>query len=127
MDEEEMTKRLIKAIENPYTTMVGHLTGRLLLKREPYKLNITKVIDAAISNHKMIEINGQPRRLDIDWRHLKKAKEKGLITSVNPDAHNLFGLEFVNTGINIARKGWLTKKDVFNTWDLTKVQSALKR
>lgn len=127
LDQNTMTARLIKAIENPYTTMVGHLTGRLLLKREPYPLNIPKVIDAAIANKKIIEINGQPQRLDIDWRHLHKAKEKGLLTCINPDAHNLFGLQFVKTGVNIARKGWLEKKDVLNTWDLSKVKSYLKK
>lgn len=126
-DRATTTKRLIKAIENPYTTMVGHLTGRLLLKRESYALDVEKVIDAAIANKKIIEINGQPQRLDIDWRHLKQAKERGLLTSINPDAHSIDGLKYVLTGINIARKGWLEKEDVFNTLDLNKIKGRLKK
>lgn len=125
-DEKTMTKRLIKAIENPYTTMVGHLTGRLLLKRPPYAINVPKIIDAAIANKKIIEINGHPQRLDMDWRYWHMASEKGLITSINPDAHSIDGLKFYSTGVNVARKGWLEKKHVFNTWTLRKVISYLK-
>jgi len=126
-DEKTMTKRLIKAIENPHTTMVGHLTGRLLLKREPYHLNIPKVIDAAIANKKIIEINGQPQRLDMDWRHWHAASKKGLITSINPDAHSTDGLKFFSLGVNIARKGWLEKKHILNSWPLEKIISYLKK
>jgi len=121
-DEKTITKRLIRAIEHPLSTMVGHLTGRLLLRREPYAVNVQKVIDAAIANNKIIEINAQPQRLDMDWRLWHKAKEKGLITSINPDAHHIDHLQFFRAGVNIARKGWLEKKDVLNTYPLQKVK-----
>lgn len=126
LSETEMTKRLIKAIENPYTTMVGHLTGRLLLKRESYPLNIPKVIDACIANRKIIELNAHPMRLDMDWRHWHKAKEKGLLCSINPDAHSTDDLQYYQAGVNIARKGWLEKEDILNTQPLKKVQKFLK-
>lgn len=124
-DEKTITNRLIKAIEHPSTTMVGHLTGRLLLKREPYAVNIPKVIDAAVANNTIIEINAHPKRLDMDWRLWHKAKEKGLMCSINPDAHSTDGLSLYRAGINIARKGWLEKKDVLNTFPLAKVKSYL--
>ncbi len=123
LDEKAMTARLIRAIENPYTTMVGHLTGRLLLKREGYSVNIPKIIDACIANKKIIELNAHPMRLDMDWRFWHKAKEKGLKCSINPDAHSTSDLLFFRTGINIARKGWLEKQDVINTLPLAKIKS----
>lgn len=126
LDEKAMTARLIKAIENPYTTIVGHVTGRLLLQREPYKVNLTKVIDACIANKKIMELNGHPRRLDMDWRYWHKAKEKGLKCIINTDSHHTLDLEFYKAGVNIARKGWLEKKDVINTLSLSKMQSFLK-
>lgn len=126
-DEKTMTKRLIKAIENPFTTIVAHPTGRILLKRPAYAINMSKIIDAAIANKKIIEINGQPQRLDMDWRLWHQASKKGLLTSINPDAHSIEGLKFFSTGVNIARKGWLEKKHVFNTWTLAKIKSYLKK
>jgi DNA polymerase (family X) len=125
-DERTMTARLIKAIENPYSTIVGHVTGRLLLRREPYAVNMTKVIDACIANHKMMELNAQPERLDMDWRYWHKAAEKGLICCINPDAHSVYDLEYFRAGVNIARKGWLTKENIFNTLPLKKVRARLK-
>lgn len=127
LDASLATKRLIKAIENPYTTIVGHMTGRLLLRREPVALNIPKVIDACIANNKVVEINGFPDRLDMDWRHWQKAKEKGLKCAINPDAHRKEQLEFFRTGINIARKGWLEKEDVINTFSKKKLLSFLDK
>lgn len=126
LSEEEMTARIIKAIEHPCTTMVGHLTGRLLLRREPYKVNHEKVIDAAIANRVIIEMNAHPMRLDMDWRYWHKAAEKGLLTSINPDAHSVSGFEYVTAGVNACRKGWLTADTVFNTWPLEKVKAYLK-
>lgn len=126
-DEKTMTQRLIKAIEHPLSTMVGHLTGRLLLRREPYALNERKVIDAAIANGKIIEINAHPQRLDMDWRLWHYAKEKGLMCAINPDAHSTEGLVYYKAGINIARKGWLEKEDVLNTFTLKKVKEYFKR
>ena len=123
--EEDMTQRIIRAIEHPHSTMLGHLTGRLLLRREGYQVNVPKVIDAALANGKIIEINAHPVRLDMDWRHWKKAAQRGLITSINPDAHEMEGLEYYRAGVQTARKGWLTKEHVFNTWPLGKVKAWL--
>ncbi len=127
--EEEMTARLIRAIEHPATTMLGHLTGRLLLRREGYKVNVSKIVDAAIANRVAIEINANPRRLDMDWRHWRRAAEKGLLTSVNPDAHRIEHLAFVRAGINVARKAGLTRAQVVNTLSLAEVERwlAVKR
>lgn len=125
LDETAMTARIIKAIEHPATTMLGHLTGRLLLKREPYAVDVQKVIDAALANHVIIELNANPWRLDMDWRHWRKAAERGLMCSINPDAHDTAGFEFYKTGVHIARKGWLEKSHVFNTWSLDKVRAYL--
>lgn len=127
LSEEEMTRRIIRAVEHPSTTMLGHLTGRLLLRREPYAVNVDKVIDAAIANDVIIEINAHPQRLDMDWRHWRNAAAKGLMTSVNPDAHSVSGLVYVAAGINTCRKGWLTAESVFNTWPLDRVKAYLER
>ncbi|CRX38215.1 DNA polymerase/3'-5' exonuclease PolX [Estrella lausannensis] len=126
LSKEEQTKRLIKAIENPYTTMVGHLTGRLLLRRDAYPLNVKKVIDAAADNGKIIELNASPDRLDMDWRHWHYAKEKGVLASINPDAHSKEGLLHYAQGVSMARKGWLQAEDVLNTHPLAKVKKLLK-
>ncbi len=127
LDEKKMTQRLIKAIEHPSTTIIGHLTGRLLLKRKGYALNIPKVIDACIANKKIVELNGNPQRLDMDWRHWHAAVEKGLLCCINPDAHATDQLAFVEAGINIARKGWLEKKHVINALPLKKMEELLKK
>jgi DNA polymerase (family 10) len=124
-DEETMTARIVRAIENPHTTMLGHLTGRLLLRREPYQVNIGKVIDAALANHVMIELNANPSRLDMDWRHWRRAAERGLLCVINPDAHETLGLRYVVAGVNTARKGWLTKENIFNTRPLSEVRAML--
>jgi len=114
-DEEVMTARIIRALENPRVTMLGHLTGRLLLRREGYRVNVGKVIDAAIANRVVIELNANPQRLDMDWRHWRRAAERGLQCAINPDAHDTAGLEHVRAGVNVARKGWLTREVVLNT------------
>ncbi len=126
-DEKTMTKRLIRAIEHPSATMVGHLTGRLLLKRKEIALNIPKIIDACIANKKIIELNGNPERLDMDWRYWRSAAEKGLLCCINPDAHAVDQLAFVDTGVQIARKGWLEKDAVVNTLPLKKIEALLKK
>ena len=126
-DEDVMTARLIKALENPHTTMLGHATGRLLLKREPSKVNLNKVIDAAIANDKIIELNASPYRLDMDWRFWKNAAQKGLLCSINPDAHHIEHYAFQKAGVLTARKGWLTRKDVLNTKSLEDVRTYLKQ
>ncbi|MFQ3225229.1 MAG: DNA polymerase (family 10) [Lentimonas sp.] len=121
--EKEMTARVIRAIEHPATTMLGHPTGRILLRREPYKIDLQKVIDAAIANRVMIEINANPRRLDMDWRLWRRAAERGLMCSINPDAHSTDGLSYFDAGVNIARKGWLKKEQVLNSRDCAGVVS----
>ena len=124
-DEATMTARIIRAIEHPRTTMLGHLTGRLLLRREGYRVDTAKVIDAAIANQVIIELNASPWRLDMDWRLWRKAAERGLLSSINPDAHETGGLAQVRAGVNAARKGWLTREAVFNTQPLKAVQAWL--
>ena len=122
----EMTKRIIRAIENPHITMLAHPTGRLLLGREPYQLDIPAILDAAAATGTFIELNANPRRLDLDWRWWQMAKEKGVKCVINPDAHSTAGLQDLIFGIGIARKGWLTKDDVLNTLPLAQVRTALQ-
>lgn len=122
---EDMTQRIIRALENPYTTMLGHLTGRLLLAREAYEVDFEKVIDAAIAHDVIIELNASPWRLDMDWRHWRKAAEKGLRTSINPDAHSTDQLAYFRIGVDAARKGWLEKRHIFNAGSLAEVRAAL--
>ena len=126
MDEEKATKRILTAIENPYTTMLGHPTGRLLLRREGYPIDHEQIIDACKANDVIIEINANPWRLDIDWRWVHVALEKGVILSINPDAHKIHGLLDMYYGVQVGRKGGLTATDTFNTWDLEKVEAYFK-
>jgi len=126
MSEEEMTKRIIKAISNPYTTMLGHPTGRLLLSREGYKVDLHKVIDAAAEKGVVIELNAHPYRFDLDWRYCKYAKEHGVKVSINPDAHHTGDLSNVAYGVGIARKGWLTSRDVLNTMTLGEIKKKFR-
>jgi DNA polymerase (family 10) len=126
-DEATMTARIIRAIENPHTTMLGHLTGRILLRREGYQVNTGKIIDAALANDVIIELNANPSRLDMDWRHWRRAAERGLLCAINPDAHETAGLRFVVAGVNVARKGWLKKENVLNTRPLAEVKAAFAK
>jgi len=114
MDEEKATKRLIKAIENPYTTILGHPTGRLLLSRKGYPIDYKKVIDACAANQVVIEINANPLRLDLDWRWHQYAVQKGVILSINPDAHRVEGFSDMHYGTLIARKGGITAHQCLN-------------
>ena len=127
LDREAQTARIIKAIENEHVDMVGHLTGRLLNKREPYDVDIAKVIDAAAANDTIIELNSNPWRLDLDWRWWRRAAEKGVLCSINPDAHDIDQLAFAAHGVRIARKGWLTPEQVLNTRSLPEVLRWLGR
>jgi len=126
LGEAEMTKRLIRALENPYVTMLGHLTGRLLLRRESYAVNVPAVLDAAAETGTFIELNADPHRLDMDWRWWRLAKEKGVKCVINPDAHSTEGLQNLYFGIGAARKGWLTKNDVVNCLSLKKIIPVLE-
>lgn len=123
--EKEMTRRIIRAIENPYVTMLGHPTGRLLLEREPYQVDLAEVIRAAARTGTIIELNANPRRLDLDWRYWKLAKEQGVKCAINPDAHSIRGLHDLWFGVQAARKGWLTRSDVINCLPLKEVEAAL--
>jgi len=127
MSREEMTRRVIKAIENKHTHIIGHLTGRLLLSRDGYDIDVYQVIEAAGKHGKVLEINSSPYRLDLDWRYLKYARDKGVKFAICPDAHSTEGLEDVKYGIGIARKGWLEAKDVINTYDLQQVLHFLRK
>ncbi len=116
MDEVQATERIITALKNPYVTILGHPTGRLLLSREGYPVNHEAVIDAAAELGVSIEINANPRRLDLDWRYVKYAADKNVAISICPDAHRISGLDDIRYGILMARKGWLTAKQVLNCY-----------
>jgi DNA polymerase (family 10) len=123
MSREEMTERVLRAIENPYLTMLGHATGRQLLVREGYQIDVDAVIDGAAELGVAIEINADPHRLDLDWRHVRRAAELGVLIPINPDAHSVAGLDNVAYGVNVARKAWLAAPQVLNTWTLEKVEA----
>jgi DNA polymerase (family 10) len=125
--EAENTKRLIRAAENPFIHMLGHLTGRLLLEREPYPVNVPAVIDACAATGTWIELNCNPRRLDLDWRHWPYAKSKGVKCVINPDAHRNAHAGFLRLGAGVARKGWLEKTDVVNTLSRSRLERELKQ
>src|SRR6266487_5333253 len=126
LSEAEMTKRVIRAITNPFVTMLAHPTGRLLLKREGYAIDIPAVLEAAAETGTWIELNAAPKRLDLDWRWWPLAKEKGVRCVINPDAHRTVRLQDLWFGIGAARKGWLTKEDVVNCLPLAKIEAELK-
>ena len=126
LKKDDQMKRILKAIENPYTNMLGHPTGRLLLSRDGYDVDMRTIIDAAAEYNVIIELNASPYRLDIDWRHLRYAKEKGVLISINPDAHSAGGLIEVLYGIGIARKGWQEKKDILNTRTILDIKDIFK-
>jgi DNA polymerase (family 10) len=126
MKKDEATRRLANALRNPYMTFLGHMTGRLLLGRTGYEVDMDEIFKTAARNRKVIEINANPHRLDIDWRNIRKAKEAGIKFSINPDAHSKDGLSDFLYGVFIARKGWLTKDDLVNTMDVEQVKKFLK-
>ena len=126
LPEDEMTRRICRAMENPHVTMLGHLTGRMLLKRDGYAVNHSAIIDCAAETRTIIEFNCNPRRLDMDWRWWKRARDKGVLCSINPDAHSREGLHHIGLGARVARKGWLRKQDILNTRPLAEVEAFLK-
>jgi DNA polymerase (family X) len=113
-------------MHNPYVTMLGHLTGRLLLARDGYPVDIDTVIAEAIRLGVVIELNANPHRLDLDWRHLRKAQGQGLLTSINPDAHSPEGLQDVMYGVGIARKGGVSAAQAVNTRNLEAIREWLE-
>jgi len=120
-NEAENTKRVLRAVENPHVHMIGHLTGRLLLGREPYPVNQQAIIDACAETGTWIELNCNPKRFDLDWRQWPYAKSKGVKCVINPDAHRFEHAGFLRLGAGVARKGWLTKQDVMNTLPLNQL------
>ncbi len=126
LPEDEMTRRICRAMENEHVTMLGHLTGRMLLKRDGYAVNHSTIIDCAAETRTIIELNCNPRRLDMDWRWWKRARDKGVLCSINPDAHSTEGLHHLGLGVRLARKGWLRKQDILNTRSLADVEAFLK-
>jgi DNA polymerase (family 10) len=114
MGESEMTARMLAAMDNPYLSIIGHPTGRLLLSRDPYGINLDAVIEKAAATGVALEINADPHRLDLDWRVLRRAKDRGVMISIGADAHNAAGMQYVDYGIAMARKGWLAPQDVLN-------------
>ena len=123
MSEEKAMARLLTAIENPYTTILGHLTGRILLSRPGYPLNFKKIIDACAANSVVIELNAHPSRLDIDWREIKYAIEKNVLISINPDSHNTEGIEDVKYGVYVAQKAMLSKEQNLSSFSLASFQT----
>lgn len=115
MTEEDATKRVVTAVENPYTRILGHPTGRLLITRKGFELNYDKLFDACVANGVAIEINANCKRLDLDWRHVRRARDKGIKLCVSPDAHSTGAIDFMRYGVGIARKGWLGAEDVLNS------------
>src|SRR6476620_11494867 len=126
LGESEMTRRVIRALENPFVTLLAHPTGRLLLKRDPYQIDIPAVLDAAARTGTWVELNAAPKRLDLDWRWWPLAKQKGVECVINPDAHRTERFQDLWFGIGIARKGWLTREDVANCLPLGKIEQALR-
>ncbi len=126
LPEPEMTRRICRAMENEHVTMLGHLTGRLLLKRDGYHVDHATIIDCAAETRTIIELNCNPWRLDMDWRWWKRARDKGVLCSINPDAHSTMGLHFLGIGVRLARKGWLRKQDVLNTRSVSEVEAFFK-
>lgn len=118
---EEQTKRMLNAIANPYVDIIGHPTGRILLGRAGYTLDMEAVIEAAAAHGTCIEINSDPSRLDLDWRLVRKARDKGIKIPLGPDAHTLAGIDNMRYGIGAARKGWLRASDIPNTWEVQDV------
>jgi DNA polymerase (family X) len=127
MGSEAMTRRVTTAVRNPYLTILGHPTGRLLLSREPYAIDLDAVIAAAADAGAAIEINGDPHRMDMDWRYWPAAREAGVRCAIDPDAHSVAGLGAVIFGLSVARKGWLGPDDVINAWELERVEAHLQR
>ena len=126
MNEEKAMQRVLAAIENPFTTILGHPTGRLLLSRKGYPLDHEKIIDACIANKVVIEINAHPRRLDLDWTWVARAQEKGALLSINPDAHNVEGYKDIRYGTLAAQKGGLKKENNLSSFNLANFEAYLK-
>jgi DNA polymerase (family X) len=113
-------------MENEHVTMLGHVTGRLLLRRDAYQVNHEMIIDCAAETRTIIELNCSPKRMDMDWRWWRKARDKGVLCSINPDAHSTARIHHIGLGVRQARKGWLRREDVFNTRSVKDVETFFK-
>jgi DNA polymerase (family 10) len=127
MDEEKAMKRLLGAITNPYTTIMGHLTGRLLLRRKGYPVDHKAIIDACADHHVVIEVNANPNRLDMDWRWIDYAMEKGVMLSINPDAHTVEEFHNIKYGVLVAQKGGLTVDRNLSSYTLKEFEKYLEK
>jgi DNA polymerase (family X) len=127
MKKEEAALRILRALSHPSVTMLGHPTGRLLLAREGYPLDMDEILDACAEHGVIVELNSDPNRLDIDWRNLRGATPRGIPVSINPDAHSAYAISQIKYGVDIARKGWLSKNDVLNTLPLPEVEKAIRK
>ena len=127
MNEKTMTDRICRAMENEHVTMLGHVTGRLLLRRDAYAVDHARIIDCAAATRTVIELNCSPMRMDMDWRWWKRARDKGVLCSINPDAHARAQLHYLGQGVRIARKGWLRREDVLNTRSLKDIEAFLSK
>jgi DNA polymerase (family 10) len=123
---EEMTGRLIKALQNPYVRILAHPTGRYVLRREPFNFDLEKVFNAAKSAGVIMEVNANPERLDLCDRHVKLAHDKGIKVVISTDAHRPDHFQFMRYGVLTARRGWMEKKDVINTYSAEKLLSSLR-
>ncbi len=127
LSREEQTARLVRAVSNPLVSVLGHPTGRLLLSREGISVDIDAVIDAAAASGCALEINCSPQRLDLDWRHCRRAADKGVLLAIDPDAHSVAELGLVPMGVGIARKGWVTPAAALNTKSAEELEAWLER
>jgi DNA polymerase (family X) len=127
MEKDEMTERIVRALHNPFVTFLGHMTGRLLLARKGYSVDFDRVFDAAAEMGVLIEINGSPRRLDLDWRWMKRALDRGVTFSIHPDAHSVEEMKYVEWGCIAARKGGLEPEHVFNTRGVEEIRAHLAK
>ena len=126
MDEEKAMKRLLGAITNPYTTILGHMTGRQLLRRKGYPVDHRMIIDACADNNVVIEINANPNRLDMDWRWVEYALQKAVMLSINPDAHTIDEFHNIKYGVLVTQKGGLTAKDNLSSLTLKEFEAYLE-
>jgi DNA polymerase (family 10) len=125
MSEEKAMLRLMNAIENPYTTILGHMTGRLLLSRKGYPVDHKRIVDACAANQVVIELNAHPSRLDIDWRHIEYALEKNVLISIDPDAHAPAGFDDIRYGVMVAQKAMLSKECNLSSYGLQQLETYL--
>ncbi|HHU78101.1 MAG: DNA polymerase/3'-5' exonuclease PolX [Caldicoprobacterales bacterium] len=125
MDRESMTQRILNAMDNPHATILGHVTGRLLLSRDGYEVDMVRVLEKAAERGTVLEINANPHRLDLDWRWVKKAKEMGIRLIICPDAHSIYDISNTAFGLAMARKGWCEKEDILNCLDISAMKGFL--